>query len=59
MNSCWFIEFVDGQKMIISEEYYEREEKRNWAGRRRLVEAHWFDMETCLRRNRGIRHFDV
>lgn len=43
IESCWFIEFVDGHKVIISEELYKQEVERNWAGRPRLVEEHWFD----------------
>lgn len=53
-NSCWLIEFTDGQKMIISEEYYLFEVTRNFAGKDVLVKEHWFDIVTCLKRNRGI-----
>lgn len=54
MKSCWLIEFEDGHKIIISEELYKKEEKRNWAGRKRRVEAHWFDFETCSMKNPEI-----
>jgi len=54
MESCWLIEFKDGHKIIISEELYKQEEERNWAGRKRLCEEHWFDIRKCRERNRGI-----
>jgi hypothetical protein len=57
---CWMIEFADnGQKMIIGEELYKKEVERNWAGRPLLYEAHWFDINECHRRNRGIPHFGI
>jgi len=54
MESCWLIEFKDGHKIIISEELYEKEEERNWVGRERVCEEHWFDIRKCRERNRGI-----
>lgn len=53
-DSCWLIEFTDGHKIIVSEELYGQEKDRNWAGRSRLVEQHWFDFRKCRERNRGI-----
>jgi hypothetical protein len=54
IGSCWLIEFKDGHKVIISEELYKQEVERNWAGRPRLVEEHWFDFRKCRERNRGV-----
>jgi len=59
MESCWLIEFADGCKMIISEEYYKEEVKRNWAGRARRYEAHWFNVKLCREKNRGVRCFGL
>jgi hypothetical protein len=59
VKSCWLIEFEDGTKMIISEEFYKQEQDRNWAGKRVACEQHWFIADMCLKRNRGIPHFDV
>ena len=56
-KSCWLIEFVDGQKIIISEELYAYEVLRNWAGRKRLYEAHWYSFKACRERNKGVRYF--
>ena len=57
MESCWLIEFEDGKQIIISEELYKREQERNFAGRERLYESHWFDVRKCRERNRGIGVF--
>ncbi len=57
MKSCWLIEFEDGQKIIISEELYKKEETRKWAGRNRIVEEHWFSAETCIKRNPGLKRY--
>lgn len=54
-QSCWLIEFEDGHKIIICEELYEKEEKRNWAGRAILCKQHWFNARKCVERNRGIK----
>ena len=54
IESCWLIEFKDGHKVIISEELYKQEVERNWAGRPRLVEEHWFDFRKCRERNSGV-----
>ena len=54
MESCWLIEFKDGDKMIISESIYQEENVRNFGGREVLCEQHWFDYETCRKRNRGV-----
>ena len=59
MESCWLIEFVDGYKVIISEEYYKKEVKRNWAGRERMCEAHWFSVKLCREKNRGVPCFGL
>jgi len=59
MESCWLIEFKDGYKVIISEEYYEEEVKRNWAGREVICMAHWFSLKTCRERNRGVHCFGL
>lgn len=53
-GSCWLIEFMDGYKIIVSEEFYRQEQARNWAGRPRLSEQHWFDFRKCRERNRGV-----
>ena len=53
-RSCWLIEFEDGRKMIISEDLYKEGVERNWAGRKRIDEQHWFDYEQCRQRNRGL-----
>ena len=55
LESCWLIEFDNGQKVIISEEVYEIETKRNWLGRKRTIEAHWFIYSQCKQRNPGIQ----
>jgi hypothetical protein len=55
--SCWLIEFEDGRKMIISEGLYKSEIERDWAGRLRKYEAHWFDFEECRKKNRGLPCF--
>lgn len=52
--SCWLIEFDDGSKIILSEYMYKQECDRNWKGRKRNYEAHWFSLENCRNRNRGI-----
>lgn len=54
MTSCWYVEFKDGHKIIISEEYYKMEVARNWAGREIVCMAHWFDFKKCRERNRGV-----
>lgn len=54
MKSCWLIEFVDGHKVIISESLYKEEVKRDFNGRKVLCESHWFDFETCRKRNHGV-----
>jgi len=54
MESCWLIEFLDGAKMILSEKMYEFEQKRNFANRKILYESHWFDLQKCRERNRGV-----
>lgn len=54
MESCWLIEFKDGHKIIISETLYKKENERNFGGRAVLVESHWFDYETCRKKNRGV-----
>ena len=59
MESCWLICFKDGYKIIISEEYYEQEVKRNWAGRERIREEHWFDVKMCRAKNRGVSCFGL
>ena len=55
--SCWLIRFEDGYKMIISEELYKQEVERNWAGRARMCEEHWFDVRKCRARNRSVNCF--
>ncbi len=57
-KSCWLIEFESGHKVIISEELYEAEVKRNWAGERVLYEAHWYNIEECRKRNRGVLYVE-
>ena len=59
MQSCWLIRFKDGYRMIISEELYQQEVARNWAGREREVEEHWFIAENCINKNQGIHHFGL
>jgi len=54
MTSCWLIRFKDGHKIIISEERYKEEVKRNWAGRERNCEEHWFDVRKCVKQNDGV-----
>ena len=54
MESCWLINFEDGQKAIISEELYEFEASRNWGGRARISEEHWFSLSECRRKNQGV-----
>jgi hypothetical protein len=54
METCWLVEFEDGHKIIISEELHKQEVERNWAGRKRKYEAHWFNLEECRKRNRGV-----
>ena len=57
-ESCWLIEFESGHKVILSEELYEAEVERNWAGDRVLYEAHWHDIEECRKRNRGVLYVE-
>ena len=57
MVSCWLIRFEDGYKMIISEEFYNKEVERNWAGRPRMCEEHWFDVRKCVAKNRSVNRF--
>jgi hypothetical protein len=59
LESCWLIEFKDGHKIIISENLYKQETEKNWNGRERLVEQHWFDARKCREKNRGINHFGL
>lgn len=54
MESCWLAEFKDGHRIIISEELYKKEVERNWAERPLLCLEHWFDVEKCRERNRGV-----
>ncbi len=54
MESCWLINFEDGQKVIISEELYKLEASRRWGSRARTSEEHWFDLKRCRAMNRGI-----
>jgi hypothetical protein len=58
-ESCWLIEFTDHfnpYRIVIGERRHEEEVARNWGGRRVLYESHWFDIEECLRRNRGVNY---
>ena len=57
-ESCWLIEFESGHKVILSEELYEAEVERNWAGDRVLYEAHWHNIEECRKRNRGVLYVE-
>ena len=57
MESCWLIRFKDGHRMIISEELYKQEVARDWSGRARLVEEHWFDIKKCREKNQGIHYY--
>jgi hypothetical protein len=57
MESCWLINFEDGHRMIISEELYKEEVKKNWNGRARRSEEHWFNFKQCRAMNRGIPYF--
>lgn len=56
-RSCWLIKFEDGFEMIISEDLYNDEVKRNWGERKKLYESHWFDFDECREKNRGIPCF--
>lgn len=57
-KSCWLIEFESGHKVILSEELYEEEVERNWAGDRVLSETHWPNIEECRKRNRGVLYVE-
>lgn len=59
MESCWLIRFKDGYKMIISEELYKQEVDRNWSGKEREVEEHWFIYSQCREKNRGVPCFGL
>lgn len=58
MASCWLIEFQGGRRIIISEEMYAKEKQRDWNGRKRVVEEHWFDLLLCKARNQGIIYYE-
>lgn len=58
-SGCWLIEFKNGYKIILSESVYAEEVARNFSGKEVLCEQHWFDIRTCLDRNRGVRGFGI